>query len=158
MSQLILENLVKSYQGTPAVRGIELRIAQGELVSLLGPSGCGKTTTLRCIAGLEIPTTGSIELGGVVVVSGRKIVPTHKRNIGMVFQDYAIWPHMSVFDNVAFPLRMGRRLRRGEIQDRVEESLRLVNMSEFIGRRATQLSGGQKQRLSLGRDLGSRPR
>jgi iron(III) transport system ATP-binding protein len=161
-SEIKIQNLSHSYlsKGTDvrAVDDVSLDIAANEFFTLLGPSGCGKTTTLRCIAGLEIPTAGCIELGGVVVVSDRKIVPTHKRDIGMVFQDYAIWPHMSVFDNVAFPLRMGRRLRRSEIHDRVEESLRLVNMSAFIGRRATQLSGGQQQRLSLARALVRRPR
>ncbi|HEY0247266.1 MAG TPA: ABC transporter ATP-binding protein [Gryllotalpicola sp.] len=142
-----------------AVDEVSLDIAQNEFFTLLGPSGCGKTTTLRCIAGLETPTSGTIELGGVAVVSDRVTVPTHKRDIGMVFQDYAIWPHMSVFENVAFPLRAGRaRLKRTEIEARVEEALGLVNMSQFIDRRATQLSGGQQQRLSLARALVRQPK
>ncbi|WP_234816093.1 ABC transporter ATP-binding protein [Mycolicibacterium agri] len=141
-----------------AVDNVDFDIRTNEFFTLLGPSGCGKTTTLRCIAGLETPTSGSVELGGTVVVSERAVVPTHKRDIGMVFQDYAIWPHMSVFDNVAFPLRMGRRLRKTEIQERVEEALQLVNMREYIDRRSTQLSGGQQQRLSLARALVRRPR
>jgi iron(III) transport system ATP-binding protein len=141
-----------------AVDNVNLDIRENEFFTLLGPSGCGKTTTLRCIAGLETPTSGSIELGGTVVVSDRITVPTHKRDIGMVFQDYAIWPHMSVFDNVAFPLRMGKRIARSELHDRVEEALRLVNMEQYIDRRATQLSGGQQQRLSLARALVRRPR
>jgi iron(III) transport system ATP-binding protein len=161
-SEIKIDNLVHAYvsKGKPvvAVDDVNLDIRQNEFFTLLGPSGCGKTTTLRCIAGLEVPTSGSIELGGTVVVSDRKIVPTYKRDIGMVFQDYAIWPHMSVFDNVAFPLRMGRRLPKSEISDRVEEALHLVNMSEYIGRRSTQLSGGQQQRLSLARALVRRPR
>ena len=161
-SEIKIDSLVHTYvskgKQVVAVDGVVLDIQRNEFFTLLGPSGCGKTTTLRCIAGLEVPTSGSIELGGTVVVSDRRIVPTHKRNIGMVFQDYAIWPHMSVFDNVAFPLRTGRRLGKAEIQERVEEALRLVNMGEYINRRSTQLSGGQQQRLSLARALVRRPR
>ena len=142
-----------------AIDDVSLDIRQNEFFTLLGPSGCGKTTTLRSIAGLEQPTSGTIELDGVVVVSDRTDVPTYKRDLGMVFQDYAIWPHMSVFENIAFPLRYGRRrYRRAEIQRRVEEALDLVNMSEYIGRRATQLSGGQQQRLSLARALVRQPK
>jgi iron(III) transport system ATP-binding protein len=141
-----------------SVHDVTLDIGKNEFFTLLGPSGCGKTTTLRCIAGLEQPTSGSIELDGVVVVSDRIAVPTHRRDIGMVFQDYAVWPHMSVFENVAFPLRVGKKLRRSEIAERVEQALALVNMDAYIDRRATQLSGGQQQRLSLARALVRQPK
>ncbi|WP_248963577.1 ABC transporter ATP-binding protein [Sphaerisporangium perillae] len=162
MSAIKINRLCHTYatknKTVTAVDDVTLDIGDNEFFTLLGPSGCGKTTTLRCIAGLEQPTSGSIELGGVVVVSDRVVVPTHRRDIGMVFQDYAVWPHMSVFDNVAFPLRIGRKLRRAEIAERVEQALELVNMSQYIDRRATQLSGGQQQRLSLARALVRQPK
>src|SRR5690349_19118712 len=93
-----------------AVDHISFDVQQNEFYTLIGPSGCGKTTTLRCLAGLEQPTSGTIEMDDVVVFSRNRVVPTHRRDIGMVFQDYAVWPHMTVFDNVAFPLRCGKRL------------------------------------------------
>jgi iron(III) transport system ATP-binding protein len=162
MSAIRIDQLRHTYatknKTVTAVDGVTLDVGENEFFTLLGPSGCGKTTTLRCIAGLEQPTSGSIEMGGVVVVSDSVLVPTHKRDIGMVFQDYAVWPHMSVFDNVAFPLRVGPKLRRAEIASRVEEALDLVNMTPYIDRRATQLSGGQQQRLSLARALVRQPK
>ncbi len=162
MSAIRIDQLRHTYatkdKTVTAVDGVTLEVAENEFFTLLGPSGCGKTTTLRCIAGLEQPTSGSIEMGGVVVVSDDVLVPTHKRDIGMVFQDYAVWPHMSVFDNVAFPLRIGPKLRRAEIASRVEQALDLVNMTPYIDRRATQLSGGQQQRLSLARALVRQPK
>jgi iron(III) transport system ATP-binding protein len=161
MSAIQVERLTHAFtskgKSVVAVDGISLDIAENEFFTLLGPSGCGKTTTLRCIAGLEQPTSGMIALGGTVVVSDRKIVPTHKRDIGMVFQDYAIWPHMSVFENIAFPLRMNRGLGKREIDQRVRDALGMVNMSEYVNRSATQLSGGQQQRLSLARALVRQP-
>ncbi len=158
-----VEGLHHEYRGKRgrvlAVNGISFDVEEGEFYTLLGPSGCGKTTTLRCIAGLERPMSGTISLGDVVVVSSRRTVPTHLRDIGMVFQDYAVWPHMSVFENVAFPLQVGKeRLTKGEIRRRVEESLALVNMADYIDRPATQLSGGQQQRLSLARALVRQPK
>ncbi len=158
-----VEALHHEYQGKRgrvlAVNGISFDVEEGEFYTLLGPSGCGKTTTLRCIAGLERPMAGTISLGDVVVVSSRRTVPTHLRDIGMVFQDYAVWPHMSVFENVAFPLQVGKeRLTKPEIRRRVEESLDLVNMADYIDRPATQLSGGQQQRLSLARALVRQPK
>jgi iron(III) transport system ATP-binding protein len=161
MSGIKVDHLSHAYNAKKApvvvVDDLNLDIAENEFFTLLGPSGCGKTTTLRCIAGLESPTNGTITLGGVEVVNDRRVIPTHKRDIGMVFQDYAIWPHMSVFDNVAFPLRLSRRTGKAEIDRRVREALELVNMSQFIDRRATQLSGGQQQRLSLARALVRNP-
>ncbi|MCW2876036.1 MAG: iron transporter ATPase [Sphaerisporangium sp.] len=143
----------------PAVGDVSFDVEENQFFTLLGPSGCGKTTTLRCIAGLEKPDGGQIKLRDVVVVSPRAFVPTHRRDIGMVFQDYAVWPHMTVFENVAFPLRMQsrRRLRTGAIRDKVMAMLELIGMAQFEKRRATQLSGGQQQRLSLARALVREP-
>jgi iron(III) transport system ATP-binding protein len=143
----------------PAIGDLSFVVEENEFFTLLGPSGCGKTTTLRCIAGLERPNGGEIRLGDVVVVSDRHFLPTHKRDIGMVFQDYAVWPHMTVFENVAFPLRMAsrRRPRAGELRDKVMATLELMGMERFEKRRATQLSGGQQQRLSLARALVREP-
>lgn len=142
-----------------AIGDVSFVVEENQFFTLLGPSGCGKTTTLRCIAGLERPTSGEIRLGDVVVVSDHHFVPTHKRDIGMVFQDYAVWPHMTVFENVAFPLRMAsrRRPRANELRDKVMSTLELMGMERFEKRRATQLSGGQQQRLSLARALVREP-
>lgn len=160
MTAIRVLNLCHRYGGTGrrTVDDVSFEIADGEFYTLLGPSGCGKTTTLRCIAGLENPSDGVIELDGVPVVSGRHHVPANKRDIGLVFQDYAVWPHMTVHENVAYPLRVGKRLPRNEIRERVEEALTLVGLAQFNDRRATQLSGGQQQRLSLARALVRRPK
>jgi iron(III) transport system ATP-binding protein len=162
MTAIRIDNLFHTYRDkkktVTAVDHVSLDIKDSEFYTLLGPSGCGKTTTLRCIAGLEQPTSGTIELGGVVVVSDRVWVPTHRRDIGMVFQDYAVWPHMSVFENVAFPLKISKQFSSSEIRDRVVEALHLMNMEEYVDRRATQLSGGQQQRLSLARALVRQPK
>ncbi len=133
-------------------------MAEGKLFTLLGPSGCGKTTTLRSIAGLERPDTGEIELDKVMLFSAERgvDVPASRRGLGMVFQSYAIWPHMTVFENAAFPLRAkprGQRLSRSEIRDRVERALRTVRLDHLISRQATDLSGGEQQRLALARAL-----
>jgi iron(III) transport system ATP-binding protein len=143
-----------------AVRGLSLDVQQGEFYTLLGPSGCGKTSTLRCIAGLETPTSGSIEIGSTVVYSSasRTLVPPHKRNIGMVFQSYAIWPHMTVFDNVAFPLVHGAHKHpRKTVQDKVMRALSLVQLDQYATRPAPMLSGGQQQRVALARAIASEP-
>jgi iron(III) transport system ATP-binding protein len=154
-------DLVKTYTGgeVAAVDNISFTVGEGEFYTLLGPSGCGKTTTLRCIAGLERPDSGVIELDETVVVSDRHVVPTYRRDIGMVFQSYAVWPHMTVFENVAFPLRVGRtRLRSSQIRDRVIEALTLVGLEHLEKRMSTQLSGGQTQRLSLARAIVRQPK
>jgi iron(III) transport system ATP-binding protein len=157
-----VNDLVKYYPNnreTPAVNGVSFTVEEGRFYTLLGPSGCGKTTTLRCIAGLERPSHGTIELGDAVVVSDRTFLPTHKRDIGMVFQSYAVWPHMTVFENVAFPLRVGgHRMSSGAIKERVETSLELVGLGGLEKRMATQLSGGQQQRLSLARAIVREPK
>jgi iron(III) transport system ATP-binding protein len=162
---LAVENLEKSYPDrrdrVRAVDGVSFEVEEGKFYTLLGPSGCGKTTTLRCVAGLERTDAGRIIVDGQVVSVDRPrtFVPPHKRNIGMVFQSYAIWPHMTVFENVAFPLRVGKQnVSRDEIKRRVEEALSLVQLAGYEGRMATQLSGGQQQRLALARALVRHPR
>ncbi len=136
------------YDETEVVRGVDLAVSAGEIVSLLGPSGCGKTTTLRAIAGFVVPDQGEIFLGGRRVTG----VPPHRRDVGMVFQGYALFPHLSVFDNVAYGLRM-RKLPRANIAERVERALALVKLSDYAGRRPKQLSGGQQQRVAIARAL-----
>jgi iron(III) transport system ATP-binding protein len=159
---LTVEGLQKEFRtpgrGEPvvAVGGIGLEMQQGEFLTLLGPSGCGKTTTLRCIAGLERADEGRITVGGQVLFSSwdAVFVPPNARGIGMVFQSYAIWPHMNVFENVAFPLRVTRpRVAKQAIRERVERVLDVVGLGELPTRMATQLSGGQQQRLALARAL-----
>ena len=156
-----LKNLWKTYPGTaePAVRDLSLDIGNGEIVTLLGPSGCGKTTTLRMVAGLEVPDAGDIYFGErpVVMTSRRLCVAPDKRNVGMVFQSYAIWPHMTVAENVAFPLK-ARKFRRSEIRERVARALDLVGMSGFEDRPGPLLSGGQQQRVAFARALVTEPR
>jgi iron(III) transport system ATP-binding protein len=160
-----IENLHVNYQSSAgvvhAVRGVNIDIAEGQFYTLLGPSGCGKTTTLRCLAGLEQATQGTIAIDGQVVFSAaeRLMVPAYKRDIGMVFQSYAIWPHMNVFENVAFPLReMRGRFSKGEIRDKVLKALALVQLNGYADRPAPFLSGGQQQRLALARALVREPR
>jgi ABC-type Fe3+/spermidine/putrescine transport system ATPase subunit len=140
------------YGKVPAVRGVSFNVLPGEQLTLLGPSGCGKTTTLRAIAGLEQPTAGEIRIDGVTVYSsqGGINIRAEKRGLSMVFQSYAIWPHMTVFENVAYGLRV-RRTAAAEIAERVDHALEMVQMRNFASRRASQLSGGQQQRVALAR-------
>ena len=149
MSFLRLRGLEKRFpNGTVAVDHLDLEVAEGELVALLGPSGCGKTTTLRCIAGFEDPTAGTIELGGKRIDT----VPPNRRGATMVFQGYALFPHLSVFENVAYGLRV-RRVRGDTLRARVEAALGLVGLTGLSERRPQQLSGGQQQRVALARAL-----
>lgn len=159
-----IENLHLTYRSTHgdvhAVRGVNIEVESGCFYTLLGPSGCGKTTTLRCVAGLERPTSGRITVGDQVVYSAEDdvAVASYDRNIGMVFQSYAIWPHMTVFDNVAFPLKQMRpRPPRQIIRDRVMRALDLVHLDGLGDRPAPYLSGGQQQRLALARALVREP-
>jgi iron(III) transport system ATP-binding protein len=156
-----VRGVVKQYQGNTAaaVDDVSFEVEDGELLVLLGPSGCGKTTTLRMIAGLEEPDGGEVWLGSRMVSSASRNVfmPTEKRNIGMVFQSYAIWPHMTVFDNVAYPLRV-RHTPRKEINDRVAQTLEIIGLQGMETRPATQLSGGQQQRVALARAIVFQPR
>lgn len=148
-----IDSVGKRYQGVTAVRAVTLSIAPGEFVSLLGPSGCGKTTTLRMIAGLEVPDSGTIKIGGAVVNN----TPPWARGIGMVFQSYALFPHMTVFDNIAFGLKM-RGDAASSIKRAVDEAMALVHLSEMPDRLPSQLSGGQRQRVALARALVVKPR
>ena len=144
--------------GRPAIDGVSFAVPAGEIVVLLGPSGCGKTTTLRCVAGLEHPTSGEIAIGGRLVSSpGRGIlVPPRARDLGMVFQSYAVWPHMTVRQNVVYPLKH-RNISRDEASRKVEEVLALVGLSEYADRPVVALSGGQMQRVALARSIIYRP-
>lgn len=144
-----------------ALRGIDLEVEEREFFVLLGASGCGKTTTLRCVAGLEKPDAGEIEISGKVVSSPGKglNIPTEKRDIGMVFQSYAIWPHMSVFQNVAFPLIKGRRqIPKHLVSEKVSRALSLVKLDGLEERPATDLSGGQQQRVAMARAVVTEPK
>jgi iron(III) transport system ATP-binding protein len=167
---LEVRNLVKSYPGARqerhkrvlAVDDVSFDVPEGELFTLLGPSGCGKTTTLRSIAGLETPDAGTICVAGRVLFSSetKTRVPANQRGLGMVFQSYAIWPHMNVYDNVAFPLEVlprSRRPKREELRGKVERALTVVKLDHLATRDATALSGGQQQRLALARALVMEP-
>ena len=165
MANIDLLGLTKTFDGdVHAVDHLDLSIQHGEFVSLLGPSGCGKTTTLRCIAGLERPTSGEISFDGSPIVSERRgiFVPAEKRHMGMVFQSYALWPHMSCFANVGYPLRHshrpGKKPEREEISRRVDEMLDVVGLRGLGNRLPSKLSGGQQQRVALARALINRPR
>ena len=153
-----ISGLVKKFGETTVLPALDLDVATGELLVLLGPSGCGKTTTMRCVAGLETPTAGTIAIGGVTVFDGSaKIdVPIEERRVGMVFQSYAIWPHMTVFENVAFPLQIAN-VPKAEARERVLEMLSLVGLETYADRGASYLSGGQMQRVALARSLIHQP-
>src|ERR1700731_969395 len=144
--------------GRPAIDGVSFAVPAGEIVVLLGPSGCGKTTTLRCVAGLEHPTSGEISMAARVVSSPARgiLVPPRLRDLGMVFQSYAVWPHMTVRQNVIYPLKH-RKLARAEANRKVGEVLKLVGLSEYADRPVVALSGGQMQRVALARSIVYRP-
>jgi iron(III) transport system ATP-binding protein len=158
---LLIESLVKKFgTGHAAVDGVSFDVPAGEIVVLLGPSGCGKTTTLRCVAGLEHPTGGRISIGGRVVSEPERgvLVSPRERDIGMVFQSYAVWPHMTVRQNVAYPLKHRRSSAgTGNIKAKVDETLQLVGLGDYAERSVTSLSGGQMQRVALARSLVYRP-
>ena len=161
--RLVVDGLEKHYEldgaEVPVVKGVTFTIEPGMFYSLLGPSGCGKTTTLRCVAGLENSNGGRISLDGRVLSTGTEHVSPDKRDVGMVFQNYAIWPHMTVFANAVFPLQVSSgRLPKKEAKRRAMEALELVQLDGFAHRPATALSGGQQQRLALARALAHRPR
>ena len=154
-----IAGLTKSFGKDRAVDELSLQVAEGELLVLLGPSGCGKTTIMRSIAGLETPDAGSIAVSGRVVFDAQRRVdvPANRRNVALVFQSYAIWPHMTVFENVAFPLRV-RRIPRAETKRRVRQILELYDLDEFADRGASKLSGGQMQRVAVARSVIMEPR
>ncbi len=151
-----VRGLVRSFGPLTVIHGISCDVAEGEFVTLLGPSGCGKTTTLRCIAGLEVPNGGSITINGRVVSDAARGVfaPPHERDLGMVFQSYAIWPHLTVAQNVAFPLTVKGERNTGPA---VAWALEIVGMRKFADRRPSELSGGQQQRVALARAIAARP-
>ncbi|MCC7272219.1 MAG: ABC transporter ATP-binding protein [Alphaproteobacteria bacterium] len=154
-----VDNLTKRFGGLTVVHGISFTVAKGEFISLLGPSGCGKTTTLRCIAGLDDADGGEIRIADRVVSAPDKGigVPAHERQIGMVFQSYAIWPHMTVAANVGFPLAI-RKVAAREVEKQVDDALEIVGMRHLRERQPSQLSGGQQQRVALARAIVGRPR
>jgi ABC-type Fe3+/spermidine/putrescine transport system ATPase subunit len=154
MAFVEVKNLFKRFGQEVAVAGINLDVERGEFVTLLGPSGCGKTTTLRCIAGLEQLDGGEIRIEGEVVASAEQEIHLNPedRNLGMVFQSYAVWPHMTVFENVAYGLRV-RRMSRAEIRGKATQALELVGLCPLADRYATKLSGGQRQRVALARAI-----
>lgn len=157
MAQLDIRDLTIKYGAVIAVHRLHLHVQEGAFVTLLGPSGCGKTTTLRCVAGLEPRSSGEIHIGDEVVSGPSGEVAPEARNVNMVFQTYAVWPHMSVFNNVAFGLRV-RRMKRPEVRHKVEKALSLVGLEQFADRYGTELSGGQQQRVALARAIVTEPR
>ncbi|TMI98844.1 MAG: ABC transporter ATP-binding protein [Alphaproteobacteria bacterium] len=156
MSKLLLRGIEKRYGEVAAVAGLDLELREGEFVSLLGPSGCGKTTTLRMIAGFIEPTAGTIEMNGQVLSSPSGALPPEKRQMSMIFQSYAVWPNMTVGENVAFGLEL-RKLPREDIRRRVGEILEVVHMGHLAARYPAELSGGQQQRVALARAIVIQP-
>jgi len=152
MAKVMIKNLTKRFGNVIAVNNLNLMVEDKEFLVLLGPSGCGKTTTLRCIAGLEYPDEGEIYIGNTLVND----LPPKDRDIAMVFQSYALYPHMNVFDNIAFPLKI-RKLPRDEINKRVKEVAELLKISHLLDRKPKQLSGGERQRVALGRAIVRNP-
>ncbi len=153
MAQVALRNVVKMFDKTPAVQGIDLDIADREFIVLVGPSGCGKSTTLRMIAGLEEATSGEIFIGEQLVND----VPPKDRDIAMVFQNYALYPHMTVYENMSFGLRL-KKFPKQEIKERVEAAAKILDISALLDRRPKQLSGGQRQRVAMGRAIVRNPK
>ncbi len=160
MSDLRLKAITKSYGPKTVLHPLDLEIPDGAFVALLGPSGCGKTTLLRIVAGLETPSSGELFLGGKKVFGAEVNLPPEERGLGMVFQSYAVWPHMTVEENVSYPLRIGARKRSISAEERarrVNDALSLVHLEELRGRYPNQLSGGQQQRVALARGLAMNP-
>ena len=154
MIEVSVENLHLTYGDNPVLKGVSMELRRGEVVSLLGPSGSGKTTLLRAVAGLEKPTSGTIAIGKTRVYDGnpRSEIPAEERNLGLVFQSYALWPHKTVFENVAYPLRL-RKVAAAEIKQRVQSVLDQLGLGNLGNRHPHQLSGGQQQRVAIGRAL-----
>ncbi len=157
MSTVTIKGVSKSFGSSLILENFSEVFREGEFVTLLGPSGCGKTTMLRMIAGFERPTSGEIYLDEVLVSGDKAFVPPEKRGVGMVFQSYAVWPHMNVFDNAAYPLAI-RKMNKKLIGERVERVLDIVHLSQYAQRFPNQLSGGQQQRVALARALVAEPR
>jgi len=145
------------FGSNPVLNHVNLSVPEGTILALLGPSGCGKSTLLKMLAGLLHPASGQISFDGVTVASGKISLPPEKRNLGMAFQDYALWPHMTVRQNVAFPLQM-RGIRGAIQQEKVMAALERVGLADFVSRRPAELSGGQQQRVALARAIVAEPR
>lgn len=157
MSVVTISNVRKAFGDVVVLEHFHDEFKDGEFVTLLGPSGCGKTTMLRMIAGFEKPTSGEIKIDGTVVSSDKTFLPPERREIGMVFQSYAVWPHMNVFDNIAYPLKI-KKVPKDIIQKKVMDILEVVHLSQYAKRIPAQLSGGQQQRVALGRALVAEPK
>ena len=157
MATVNIQNVTKAFGDNVVLREFSATFRDGEFITLLGPSGCGKTTMLRIIAGFEKPTAGEVFIDGTLVSGGKTFVPPEKRGIGMVFQSYAVWPHMNVFDNVAYPLTI-RHVPKAEVKASVERVLGIVHLSQYAERFPSQLSGGQQQRVALARALVAEPK
>ena len=158
MSRIVLENINKYYGTNHVLRDVDLTIEDGEFMTLLGPSGCGKTTTLRVVAGLEKPQGGTITMDGRTVVNAEEqfFEPPAKRGLNLVFQSYALWPHMTVFENVAFGLKVAK-MNKADIRDRVTGALKRMQIAEFEKRYPSELSGGQQQRVAIARAIAASP-
>jgi len=159
MNRVVLSNISKTFSETSVIPTLSLSIGENEFLSLLGPSGCGKTTIIRMIAGLENPTQGSIQIGEDCVFDSEKgiSIPPEKRGLGMVFQSYALWPHMTVLENIAFPLKC-QKVSPSQIKERCEKILAQVQLGGLENRKPNQLSGGQQQRVALARALVYQPK
>ena len=157
MASVTISHVTKTFGDNVIIRYFDQVFGDGEFITLLGPSGCGKTTMLRIIAGFEKPTSGELRIDDVLVSGGKTFVPPEKRGIGMVFQSYAVWPHMNVFDNVAYPLTI-RRASKEQIKSEVARVLEMTNLSQYAQRLPSQLSGGQQQRVALARALVAAPK
>ena len=156
MATIKIDKVRKCFGNVEVLKEFNQVFEDKEFVTLLGPSGCGKTTMLRMLAGFEKPTSGTITIDDKVVSSDKTFVPPEKRDIGMVFQSYAVWPHMTVFDNIAYPLKI-KKMPKEEIKKKVEEIMEVVHLSQYADRIPSQLSGGQQQRVALGRALVAKP-
>ena len=156
MSTVTIEKVTKSFGEHVVLREFTEKFEDQEFVTLLGPSGCGKTTMLRIIAGFETPTSGEVYIGNQLVSGGKTFVPPERRSIGMVFQSYAVWPHMNVYDNVAYPLKI-RKINRTDIKNKVDRVLEIVHLSQYAQRYPNQMSGGQQQRVGIARAFVTHP-
>lgn len=156
MASVTIKGVTKSFGKVTVLQEFNQKFEDGEFITLLGPSGCGKTTMLRLIAGFEKPSSGEIYIGDKLVSSEKEFLPPEKRGIGMVFQSYAVWPHMNVFDNIAYPLKI-QKISKSEIEERVNQVLKIVHLEQYKDRFPSELSGGQQQRVALGRALVAQP-
>lgn len=156
MASVTITGVTKSFGNVTVLQEFNQKFEDGEFITLLGPSGCGKTTMLRLIAGFEKPSSGEIYIGDKLVSSEKQFLPPEKRGIGMVFQSYAVWPHMNVFDNIAYPLKI-QKINKNEIEERVNQVLKIVHLEQYKDRFPSELSGGQQQRVALARALVIKP-